>query len=154
MFLSRRRLLADAALGAFALLGFRRLVLAQPKPALTVYKDPNCGCCARWVDHMKANGFIATVTDTTDMTAIKTKYKVGESLRSCHTTIVGNYVIEGHVPAEDVTRLLKEKPKGILGLTIPGMPQSAPGMDMKPHQAYEVLSFDSAGKTTVFARHP
>jgi len=152
MTLSRRRLLGDAALTAIGLIGFRRLAFAQPGPPITVYKDPSCGCCAKWVDHMRANGFTASVTETTDMDAIKVRYKVGEKLRSCHTTLAGGYVIEGHVPADDVKRLLKEKPKGIAGLTIPGMPQSAPGMDLTPHRAYEVLSFDPAGATKVWAK--
>jgi hypothetical protein len=125
----------------------------QPKPAITVYKDPSCGCCAKWVDHMKANGFTATVNETTDMAAVKSRYHVGGNLASCHTSVVGGYVIEGHVPAADVKRLLAEKPKNVVGLAIPGMPQSAPGMDMKPFVAYEVLAFDTAGKTTSFAKH-
>jgi hypothetical protein len=101
---------------------------------------------------MEANGFTASVTDTDNMPAIKQRYHVDAKLQSCHTTIVAGYVVEGHVPASDVRRLLKEKPK-VVGLTIPGMPQSAPGMDGKPFQPYEVLSFDASGKTAVFAKH-
>jgi hypothetical protein len=101
---------------------------------------------------MEANGFKPAVTNSSDMPSIKKRYKVAESLASCHTSVVGGYVIEGHVPASDIQRLLKEKPK-VAGLAIPGMPQSAPGMDLKPFQPYEVLSFDAAGKTAVFARH-
>jgi hypothetical protein len=126
---------------------------AQTKPALAVYKDPSCGCCQSWVQHMAANGFAPAVTDTADMTAIKTRYKVPAALQSCHTAVVGSYVIEGHVPAADVKRLLAAKPKGIVGLTVPGMPASAPGMDGKPFQPYTVLTFDAAGATTPFARH-
>jgi hypothetical protein len=126
---------------------------AQNKTPIVVYKDPNCGCCAKWIDHMKANGFTASVTDTPDMTAIKTRYQVGDQLRSCHTTIVGGYVIEGHVPAGDVKKLLLQKPKGIVGLTIPGMPASAPGMDMTPFVPYTVLTFDAKGGTAEFAKH-
>jgi hypothetical protein len=124
----------------------------QAKILIRVYKDPTCGCCTKWVEHMNANGFAATVIDG-DMRPIKKQYNVPSRLESCHTTVVGGYVIEGHVPAEDVKKLLAAKPKGILGLTIPGMPPSAPGMDTTPFQPYEVLSFDNDGKTAVYARH-
>jgi hypothetical protein len=150
--ISRRNAITTLGLTALGVAGAGRL-LAQTKTAITVYKDPNCGCCAKWIDHMKANGFAATVHDTSGMDAIKSKYHVADDLRSCHTTLVGEYVIEGHVPASDVKRLLAEKPKGVLGLTIPGMPASAPGMDSTPFVPYDVLAFDAKGKTTVFAKH-
>ena len=126
---------------------------AQAKPAITVYKDPSCGCCSKWMDHMKANGFTATVTESTDMAAVKARYHVGGSLASCHTSIAGGYVIEGHVPAADVKRLLAEKPKNVAGLAIPGMPASAPGMDGSPFVPFEVLAFDATGKTSIYAKH-
>ena len=141
-----------ATLGAAIVLA-PRIVSAQNKPSIVVYKDPSCGCCAKWVDHMKANGFAAAVTETSDMAAIKARYHVGEALKSCHTTIAGGYVIEGHVPAADVKRLLAEKPKNVAGLAIPGMPQSAPGMDMTPFVPYDVLAFDKDGKTSTYAKH-
>jgi hypothetical protein len=134
------------------------LVSAQAKSAgqakipIRVYKDPSCGCCSQWVAHMNANGFVASVIDG-DIRPIKKQYSVPSRLESCHTTIVGGYVVEGHVPADDVKKLLAAKPKGILGLTIPGMPQSAPGMDVTPFQPYEVLTFDKDGKTVVYAKH-
>ena len=87
------------------------------------------------------------------MSRIKKQQGVADALASCHTALIGGYVIEGHVPAADVTRLLTEKPKTIKGLTIPGMPASAPGMDGKPFKPYTVLSFDAQGKTAVFAEH-
>jgi hypothetical protein len=120
---------------------------------LTVYKDPDCGCCEKWVAHMKANGFAPTVTNTRDIASIKQQHHVPDALASCHTALVGGYVIEGHVPAADVKRLLAQKPKAVVGLTIPGMPSSAPGMDMTPFKPYTVLSFDAQGKTMVFAEH-
>ena len=92
---------------------------AQPKTPIRVYKDPSCGCCSKWVEHMNANGFVASVIDG-DMPPIKKQYNVPSRLESCHTTIVGGYVIEGHVPADDVKKLLATKPAGIIGLTIPG----------------------------------
>ncbi len=128
---------------------------AKPSPGreqLTIYKDKNCGCCGEWVKHMEANGFICNVNNV-DMGPIKAKYGIPPQLGSCHTTLVRNYIIEGHVPAADVKKLLAASPKDIYGLTIPGMPASAPGMDSKPFQPYEVLSFDRQGKTTVYAKH-
>jgi hypothetical protein len=125
---------------------------SQAKIPIRVYKDPSCGCCTKWVEHMTANGFVASVL-AVDMPPIKKQYSVPPRLESCHTTIVGGYVVEGHVPADDVKKLLAAKPAGIIGLTIPGMPQSAPGMDMTPFQPYEVLTFDKDGKTAVYAKH-
>lgn len=127
--------------------------VAQSPTKMVVYKDPSCGCCGKWVDHMNANGFAAAVTNTTNMGAIRKQHQIAPQLESCHTALVGGYVIEGHVPASDVKRLLKERPKGIAGLTIPGMPASAPGMDVTPFQPYTVLTFDAQGKTAVYARH-
>ncbi|HET9371307.1 MAG TPA: DUF411 domain-containing protein [Vicinamibacterales bacterium] len=150
---SRREVLTGLA--AAALTALPRPSSAQTAKSaghLEVHKDPQCGCCSLWVDHMKANGFTAAVRDG-DVAPIKAKHKITPALSSCHTTLIGGYVIEGHVPASDVKRLLAEKPKGIVGLTIPGMPQSAPGMDMKPFQPYTVLSFDAQGKTAVYAKH-
>lgn len=126
---------------------------AQTKIPIAVYKDKSCGCCHQWVEHMKASGFAATVTDTSNLAPIKSRYKVPSKLESCHTAIVGTYVIEGHVPASDVKTLLARKPAGVVGLSIPGMPRSAPGMDLEPFQPYTVLTFDAKGATTVFARH-
>jgi hypothetical protein len=88
-----------------------------------------------------------------DMRPVKARFKIPANLESCHTTLIQGFIFEGHIPVEDVRRVLKEKPKGIVGLTIPGMPQSAPGMDVRPFQPYDVLAFDSAGKTTVYAKH-
>jgi hypothetical protein len=127
---------------------------AQKGSAVQVYKDATCGCCALWVEHLRTAGFSATVTDAADMAVIKTKYGVPSKARSCHTAVVDGYVIEGHVPAADVQRLLKERPK-IAGIAVPGMPIGSPGMEVasvKP-QPYDVLAFDKAGQTTVFASH-
>jgi hypothetical protein len=133
---------------------------APPKPAtqalpqLVVFKTPTCGCCANWVQHMEKNGFTAKVTNMPDLSAVKEQNGVTQRLSSCHTTLVGGYVIEGHVPAEDVRRLLKEKPAGIAGLAAPGMPAGSPGMDVPNSPAYQIIAFDKAGKTSVYATHP
>ena len=157
--LSRRRLLRDALAGFAVAAGVPALLRAQTpatkkaaKPNLAVYKDAQCGCCQSWVEHMKLNGYTATVTNA-DMNVIKREHKIPAALGSCHTTLVGGYLIEGHVPASDVDKLLTLKPANVRGLTIPGMPKSAPGMDLTPFEPYTVLSFDAAGKTTIFARH-
>ena len=124
----------------------------QAKPALVTYKDPNCGCCHKWVEYMRAKGYRVTANDL-DIAPIKKKYGIAANLQSCHTTIVDGLIIEGHVPETDMVRLLRDRPSGVVGLTIPGMPASAPGMDLTPFQPYTVLAFDKAGKTTVFAQH-
>jgi len=150
--LSRRRLLGVlAGSAAAALAAFRPLGAQVPTP-IAVYKDPNCGCCTAWVAHMNANGFKATVHEG-PIDPVHAKYKIPPALQSCHTGVIGSYIIEGHVPAADVRRLLREKRAGIVGLTIPGMPASAPGMDQKPFQPYTVLAFDAQAKTTVFMKH-
>jgi len=125
---------------------------APAKPHLTVYKSPTCGCCAKWVEYMEARGFTASVTNMPDVTPIKIKHGLLPQLASCHTTLVGGYVIEGHVPVEDIRRLLKEKP-AIVGLAAPGMPAGSPGMDIPNSPAYDVVSFDKHGNTRVFASH-
>ena len=151
--ISRRKKVVELGAVAAALAGFSRIAQGATRgEAMVVYKDPSCGCCGKWIEHMKAAGFTVSVQDTGNMDAIKKRYKVGKALQSCHTAVVGGYVIEGHVPAADVKQLLAAKPK-MLGLTIPGMPASAPGMDMSPFQPYDVLAFDAAGNTTVFAKH-
>jgi hypothetical protein len=122
------------------------------KPHLTVYKTPTCGCCGKWVEYMQANGFTAAVTNMPDVTPVKTKHGLPPRLTSCHTTLVGGYVIEGHVPVEDIRRLLKEKP-AIVGLAAPGMPAGSPGMDVPNSPPYDVISFDKDGRTRVFANH-
>src|SRR6185436_15898561 len=119
-------------------------LLAQAKktPAkvpITVYKTPTCGCCGKWVEHMEANGFKATVVNLPDTSAERTKAGVPARLGSCHTSVVGGYAIEGHVPAADVTRLLKEKP-AVAGVAAPGIPAGSPGMDVPNSPPYDVIA--------------
>lgn len=125
---------------------------ADALPKVDVYKSPSCGCCGKWVEHMKANGFPVVVHESHDLTPHKQRLGVPLALGSCHTAEVGGYLIEGHVPAEDVKRLLAEKPRA-KGLVSPGMPQSAPGMDMPGKVPYAVLLVRTDGNTTTFARH-
>lgn len=131
----------------------KRPAAAPAKTPVLVYKDANCGCCHKWVEYMQANGFDVTVKDTADLNAIKRARGIAEKLWSCHTAHIGGYLIEGHVPVDDIRKLIAETPKGVLGLAIPGMPQSAPGMDLKPFQPYTVYTFDAAGRTTVYTVH-
>lgn len=125
-----------------------------PKPLLTVYKTPTCGCCAKWVDHMRASGFDTKVHDLDDLTPIKQKHGVPPRLGSCHTALVARYVVEGHIPAETVHRLLKERPLNVRGIAVPGMPVGSPGMEVPggQRQPYVVLTFDRNGETTMFER--
>jgi hypothetical protein len=122
------------------------------KPHLLVYKSPTCGCCAKWVEHVNAAGFTSETTNLPDLSLIKASHGVPAQLASCHTSLVGGYVIEGHVPAEDIRRLLRERP-AIVGLAAPGMPAGSPGMDVPNSPPYQVLSFDKQGRTKVFATH-
>jgi hypothetical protein len=125
---------------------------AAKEPTITVYKDPNCGCCKSWIEHLIKHGYRVDARDTSEMSEIKRNLGVPEGLSSCHTAVVSGYLIEGHVPAKDIARLLKEKPK-IAGLAVPGMPMGSPGMEGPRTQHYKVLSFDKAGTTKTFASY-
>jgi hypothetical protein len=150
--ISRRTLLTRAAALALGWSGAARLLGASaPKTPMTVYKDPGCGCCEKWVTHMRGAGFELSVQNTTNMDPIKRRYGVPAALASCHTAVSRGYVIEGHVPADLVHKLLKEKPK-VLGLAVPGMVTGSPGMEGANPQPYQVVTFDAAGRTTVYAR--
>ena len=129
------------------------LALAQPKLEATVYKSPTCGCCTKWVEHMQKNGFTVKTHDVDDVATYKKKYGVPDRLGSCHTALVtGGYAVEGHVPADLIAKLVRERPKNIVGLAVPGMPQGSPGMETGVVDKYEILAFDRSGKTTVYAR--
>ena len=148
--------MATTALGGAALSTLLpRIAPAAPKPtSITVYKDPSCGCCTKWVNHLRANGFAPEVHDRSDMEALKDSLGVPAALRSCHTAVVGTYVIEGHVPASDVSRLLVSKPAKTVGVAVPGMPAGSPGMEMGGRvDRYDVIAFAPGGATRIFARH-
>jgi hypothetical protein len=125
---------------------------AAKKPTITVYKDPSCGCCKKWIEHLVKHGYSVDAKDTPGMTEIKRTLGVPDRITSCHTAVVNGYLIEGHVPAADIDRLLAQKPT-IAGLAVPGMPMGSPGMEGGTPQRYQVLAFDKKGKTTVFASH-
>ena len=121
-------------------------------PTMTVFKSPSCGCCKDWVDHARKHGFKVVARDIADVNPTKKAHGVPEGLYSCHTALVGGYVIEGHVPADLVQKLLKERPKGVAGLAVPGMPMGSPGMEGPIKQRYDVLTFDKLGRTAVYAK--
>ena len=123
-----------------------------PRAELVVYKSATCGCCNKWVEYLRKQGVTVVAHDTSDMTAVKAELGVPDALSSCHTAVVGGYVIEGHVPAADIERLLKEHPK-VVGLAVPGMVTGSPGMEGGPPEHYKVMTFDARGKTTVFASY-
>jgi hypothetical protein len=144
---------------AIAVTGLGLGVTAQQKPAaaaqkITVYKTSSCGCCKLWVDHLKASGFDVQAMDVSseDVRAVSKAAGLKDDDSSCHTAKVGNYVVEGHVPADDIKRMLKEKP-AIAGIAAPGLPQGSPGMEQGSKEPYNVVAFTKDGKTTVYARH-
>jgi len=129
-------------------------VAAWGATVVEVWKSPTCGCCEAWIAHLQKAGFEVKAHDVTDPDAIRASRGVPPALVSCHTAMVGGYVIEGHVPASDIERLLKERPR-IRGLAVPGMPPAAPGMDVTTGSKapYATLAIDPDGKTHVFAEH-
>lgn len=120
-------------------------------PEVLVFKSPTCGCCSKWVDHMNEAGFEVKTRDVADVRPVKKKFSVPPGMGSCHTAIVEDYVVEGHVPADVVKRLLKEKPD-VAGIAVPGMPIGSPGMEQgNRRDSYEILTFDEEGNTSVYA---
>lgn len=141
-----------AALGlAATVAGVAGLAVATPAPGpeVVVYKSSSCGCCKKWVEHVQASGFRVTVHDTTNLPAVAEHYGVPHKLTACHTAVVDGYVVEGHVPADVIQRLLKERP-GIAGVAVAGMPAGSPGMESDTPARYYILTFDKNGTTSVF----
>src|SRR5688572_17999577 len=125
---------------------------AGAKPiAIKVYKTPQCGCCKKWVDHLAKNGFQVESVDMPDLAMVKQKYGVKPEHEACHTAVVGDYVVEGHVPADVIKRLLEERP-AVVGIAVPGMPAGSPGMEGAMKERYDVLTFDRAGRSRVYAK--
>ena len=152
---TRRRVLRLVATAAAAPLGARLLFTPSAKasalPSVEIWKSPTCGCCARWVQYMRQAGFSLTVHETDDMAAIKDARGVPDDLRACHTAIVNGYVIEGHVPAADVLRLINERPPA-RGMAVPGMPPASPGMD-QAGPSYLVILFGTPAGNRIYAHH-
>lgn len=154
--MSARTVLIGAAV-LLGLVGYLTLGVQSEATAsnkLVVYKSPTCGCCEAWIDHMKEAGFDVEIRDLQDVSSVKDEQGVHPQLRSCHTALVGGYVLEGHVPAEQVTRMLAERP-AIRGLAVPGMPIGSPGMEQGSpdnYQDYDVVAFTNDGQMTVYSR--
>lgn len=143
----------------FARVAVAAMASALAAPALagegsvTVYKSPTCGCCEAWIDHLEDNGFEVETRDVRDVVPHKIEHGVTPQLASCHTALVDGYVIEGHVPASDIKRLLAERP-AVKGLSVPGMPVGSPGMERGDRvDPYDVLSFDGEGETDVYSSY-
>jgi hypothetical protein len=149
-FLYRRQFAAGAlTLLLAAPLGFLRIASAEEKPAVQLYKNPQCSCCEGYAAYLRQHGYSVTTTPTHDLALIRRRYGVPERLAGCHTMIIGDYVVEGHVPIGAVNKLLRELPK-IRGISLPGMPEGSPGMTgekTEPFTIYEI----SDGEEKVFA---
>lgn len=129
------------------------LSAAAETGAVAVYKTPSCGCCNGWVEHMRRNGFDVTTRDLewSELAGVRSHYRIPANLNSCHTAVVDGYVVEGHVPAEIVMRLLTEHPEAI-GISAPGMPPASPGMDVPGGGPYDIMIFDAKGGTRLYQR--
>jgi len=149
---NRRTILAGGVVATVGAAGWLLVPASTAEADVMVYKSPSCGCCGGWVDHMRANGFTVAVKERDDLTPVKARLGVPDSLQSCHTAEVGGYVVEGHVPAADIRRLLTERPRA-RGLAVPGMPAGSPGMGDGGHrEAYQVILFGDGGHS-VYARY-
>jgi len=150
---TRRQFMSEIAVGGLGLIAGYAVPSASAAPAvMEVYKSPHCGCCGAWVKHVRLGGFQVRITDVEDLEPIKKRFGVDPSLRSCHTALIAGYVIEGHVPAREIKRLLAQRPTAT-GLAVPGMPVGSPGMEQEGRQdGYEVILFSSNSRY-VFARY-
>ncbi|MCK6103935.1 MULTISPECIES: DUF411 domain-containing protein [Brevundimonas] len=126
--------------------------MAQTRRNITVYKTPWCGCCGLWVGHLRQAGWTARVIDVEDLAPVRARHGVPDRLASCHTGVVGRYAIEGHVPAADIDRLIREAPAG-RALVVPGMPAGSPGMESAGREPYVSLLLLADGRTRVYGRH-
>jgi hypothetical protein len=126
----------------------------QTARTILVYQSPTCGCCNNWVSYMEEQGYTVTVEEVMDLTAIKAEHQVPTNFQSCHTALIDGYVIEGHVPAADIERLLTERP-AVVGIGVPGSSISAPGMEIEgaAPQPFDVIMFDETGTTEVFSSY-
>ena len=127
-------------------------VWAQPLPKVDIYKSPTCGCCGKWIEHMQKSGFKVEIHEVSDIPGSRKKLGMPDKYGSCHTSKIGDYVVEGHVPAADIKQLLKDRPKA-LGLAVPSMPPGSPGMDIPNSPPYETFLVQADGSSRVYAKH-
>lgn len=146
--LFRRNLMIPATA---AMLVFPVFALAEDA-VVEVFKSPTCGCCAKWISHLEEHGLTVTSTNVSDLSSIKRENGLPQELSSCHTAVVDGYIVEGHVPASDIQRLLDERPD-IKGIAVPGMPLGSPGMEAPNPQAYTVYAFDESGNIEPYSTH-
>lgn len=145
--------LAVIGIAAYVQFGTSNRDAIAALPAITVYKSPTCQCCGEWVSYLRDKGFEVETSDVEDMQRIKGQFNVPRELSSCHTGVIGGYVVEGHVPAEEIQRLLQEKPE-VAGITVPGMPVGSPGMERgSQRDPYNVLTFTQQGAANIYARY-
>lgn len=135
--------------GAFFLAGSQK---EAAQPLVVVYKSPTCGCCVKWEEHLKSSGFQVDSRPRPDMNSVKAEAGVPAALQSCHTAMVDGYVVEGHVPASSIKKLLAERPAGVKGVAVPGMPIGSPGMEGPNPERYDVITFSGSGETKVFEK--
>jgi hypothetical protein len=148
----RLKLLSQGAILLFSA-SSATMALAAGTDKVDVYKSPSCGCCGLWVEHMKKSGFAVEIHEVRNVAPFRERFGVPDSMASCHTAVVGGYAIEGHVPAADIKRLLREKPKAA-GIAVPGMAVGSPGMEQgSGKDPYNVVLFNASGRTTVFSAH-
>lgn len=152
---SRRQLLGGASAAAVTVLAGGVAIAAGPaRPAMTMYRSPGCGCCLKWAEIARAAGYPVEVVSTDDIMGVKGRLGVPDTLASCHTTKVGTYVVEGHVPLAAVATLLRSRPKGVAGIAVPGMPAGAPGMEVHGDHSgppIDVFAFAANGTSKPFA---
>jgi hypothetical protein len=147
-----KRLFLTLATGLTLALATLAVSPAQAAQTIEVFKAPACDCCGKWVEHLRKAGFDVKMNEVTDLAANRKRLGMPEKFASCLTAKIGNYLIEGHVPASDIKRLLKEKPKA-LGLAAPGMSAGSPGMDVPNSPPFETLLVQGDGSSKVFAKH-
>jgi len=148
--LTRRQWLGASLGSVAAILAGSAPAFAAAPLAITVYKDPGCGCCNQWVAHLEKHGFVVTARNTSNVDEVKDTFGVPSALRACHTATLGTYVVEGHVPADLIQKMWRERP-ALAGLAVPGMPSGSPGMEGGRAQAYDVIAFRHDGTTSVYA---
>lgn len=125
---------------------------SNPKAKVVMYKNAGCECCDKWASYMQGGGYSVSIVEAKDLYAVKAEQGIPRDMGACHTAVVGDYVVEGHVPLEDISRLLREKPDA-KGIAVPGMPASSPGMNTALNKPFNVYLLKDDGSTEIYARH-
>lgn len=150
-YMTRRIVLGG--ISVLALTPLSAIAKAASRPTINAYRNPGCGCCEKWAEMLKSAGFEVTMEDAPDLSSRRVAAGVPDELAGCHTALMGDYVIEGHVPLQEIERMLAEKP-AIRGIAVPGMPMGSPGMEMgETRDAYDVVAFAADGTRSIFAHY-